>query len=63
MPSRSSISSCSRLILSMDRSRELGKQYGVQYAEAFHYIGAGASGADRNSRIDTYVKEHAIPKK
>jgi LmbE family N-acetylglucosaminyl deacetylase len=45
----------------MGRSRELGRQYGVEYAEAFHYVGAGASGADRDSRIDTYVKEHAVP--
>ena len=43
------------------RSRELGKQYGVEYAEAFHYIPAGASGADRDSRIDAYVKQHAVP--
>ncbi len=41
---------------SMTGSRELGKQYGVEYAEAFHYVAPGASGADRNSRIDTYVK-------
>jgi LmbE family N-acetylglucosaminyl deacetylase len=47
----------------MARSRELGRQYGVEYAEAFHYIGPGASGADRDSRIDTYVKEHAVPLK
>jgi len=46
---------------SMGRSRELGKQYGVEYAEAFHYIAPGASGADRDSRIDTYIKEHAVP--
>ena len=45
----------------MTSSRELGKQYGVEYAEAFHYIGPGAAGADRDSRIDTYVKEHAVP--
>jgi len=43
------------------RSRELGKQYGVEYAEAFHYIPPGASGADLDSRIETYVKEHAVP--
>jgi LmbE family N-acetylglucosaminyl deacetylase len=48
---------------SMDRSRELGKQYGVEYAEAFHYIPPGASGADYDSRIDTYVKEHVTPLK
>jgi LmbE family N-acetylglucosaminyl deacetylase len=45
------------------RSRELGRQYGVEYAEAFHYIPPGASGADRDSRIDTYVREHAVPQK
>jgi hypothetical protein len=47
----------------LGRSRELGRQYGVEYAEAFHYVGAGASGADRDSRIDTYVREHAVPLK
>jgi len=46
---------------SMDKSRELGRQYGVEYAEAFHYLAPGASGADRDSRIDTYVKEHVVP--
>jgi len=45
----------------MAQSRELGRQYGVEYAEAFHYIAPGASGADRDPRIDTYVKEHAVP--
>jgi hypothetical protein len=47
----------------MARNRELGRQYGVEYAEAFHYIGPGAAGADRDSRIDTYIKEHAVPSK
>jgi LmbE family N-acetylglucosaminyl deacetylase len=45
----------------MTQSRELGRQYGVEYAEAFHYIEPGAAGADRDPRIDTYVKEHAVP--
>ncbi len=48
---------------SMDRSRELGKQYGVAYAEVFHYVPPGASGADFDSRIETYVKEHVVPLK
>ncbi|OLE68905.1 MAG: hypothetical protein AUG74_09230, partial [Bacteroidetes bacterium 13_1_20CM_4_60_6] len=43
------------------QSRELGKQYGVEYAEAFHYIPLGAAGADRDPRVEKYVKEHAIP--
>jgi hypothetical protein len=47
----------------MASSHELGKQYGVEYAEAFHYIAPGASGADRDPRVDTYVKEHAVPLK
>ena len=37
------------------RDRDLGKTYGVEYAEAFHYIGGGSS------RVDRYVKEHAVP--
>jgi len=39
----------------MARDRELGRQYGVEYAEAFHYIGPAVS------PIDQYVKEHAVP--
>jgi LmbE family N-acetylglucosaminyl deacetylase len=48
---------------SLTRNRELGKQYGVEYAEAFHYIPAGASGADRDPRVDEYIKQHAVPGK
>jgi len=45
------------------QNRELGRQYGVEYAEAFHYVPAGASGADRDPRVDAYVKGHAVPMK
>jgi LmbE family N-acetylglucosaminyl deacetylase len=45
---------------SLTHNRELGKQYGVEYAEAFHYVAAGASGADRDPRVDEYIKGHAI---
>jgi LmbE family N-acetylglucosaminyl deacetylase len=45
----------------MAHNRELGKQYGVEYAEVFHYIAPGASGADRDPRVDAYIKEHAVP--
>ena len=48
---------------SLTHNRELGKQYGVEYAEAFHYVPAGASGADRDPRVDEYIKQHAIPGK
>jgi LmbE family N-acetylglucosaminyl deacetylase len=47
----------------LTRNRELGKQYGVEYAEAFHYIRPGAAGADRDPRVDEYIKQHAVPKK
>lgn len=39
------------------RNRELGKKFGVQYAEAFHYIGGPGA-----SRVDDYVRQHAVPK-
>jgi LmbE family N-acetylglucosaminyl deacetylase len=42
----------------LTRNRELGRQYGVEYAEAFHYI--GPSGGARSSRIDDYVKQHGV---
>ncbi len=38
------------------RDRELGKKYGVEYAEAFHYIGPRAS-----SQVEDYVREPAVP--
>lgn len=47
----------------MNRSRDLGRQHGVEYAEAFHYVPPGASGADLDSRIESYVRQHAVPLK
>lgn len=41
------------------RSRELGKRYGVEYAEAFHYIGPGAS--SRSSQVEEYIRRNAVP--
>jgi LmbE family N-acetylglucosaminyl deacetylase len=40
----------------MARSRALGQQYGVEYAEAFHYIGPPGT-----SRVESYVKQNAVP--
>ena len=40
------------------RNRELGRKYGVEYAEAFHYIGPGPS-----RQIEDYIREHAVPLK
>lgn len=44
----------------LGRNRELGKKYGVEYAEAFHYIGSGAGGS---SRLEEYIRRHAAPLK
>jgi LmbE family N-acetylglucosaminyl deacetylase len=41
------------------RNRELGRQYGVEYAEAFHYIGPGPSG--RGASVEEYIKQNAVP--
>ncbi len=38
------------------RNRDLGRRYGVEYAEAFHYIGPSAS-----HTVDDYVGKHAVP--
>jgi LmbE family N-acetylglucosaminyl deacetylase len=46
------------------KDRELGKQYGVEYAEAFHYIGpAAANIGGTESKVDAYVRQHAVPAK
>ena len=39
----------------LHRDRELGKKYGVEYAEAFHYIGT------QPSRLDEYLRQNAVP--
>jgi LmbE family N-acetylglucosaminyl deacetylase len=45
-------------------NRALGQKYGMEYAEAFHYIGPSAGSASgTESRIDRYVREHAVPSK
>ena len=43
------------------RDHELGRKYGVEYAEAFHYIGPGPGA--RDSRLQDYIKQHAVPLK
>src|SRR5215471_3909345 len=40
------------------RHRALGMKHGVQYAEAFHYIGGG-----RGSSVEQYIKKNAVPTK
>jgi LmbE family N-acetylglucosaminyl deacetylase len=43
----------------LTRRKTLGQKYGVQYAEAFHYIGPPSG----RSTIDDYITDHAIPAK
>lgn len=38
-------------------NRELGAKYGMEYAEAFHYVGP------RPSRVDEYIRKNAVPLK
>src|SRR5258708_2771662 len=46
------------------KDRETGKKYGVEYAEVFHYVGpVNANIGGTASRIDDYVKQHAVPLK
>jgi LmbE family N-acetylglucosaminyl deacetylase len=45
----------------MRGSRETGRRYGMEYAEVFHYIPPGAAGADRDPRVEQYIKEHVQP--
>jgi LmbE family N-acetylglucosaminyl deacetylase len=40
------------------RNRELGRKYGMEYAEAFHYIGPAPA-----PPMEEYVKKHAVPLK
>jgi LmbE family N-acetylglucosaminyl deacetylase len=41
------------------RNRDLGRRYGFEYAEAFHYIGPGSAG--RGSRVEEYIRQNAVP--
>ena len=43
----------------LSRSRELGKKYGVAYAEAFQYL----DGRTPRKAVDEYIKENAVPNK
>ena len=45
----------SRFLRSVPSDREVGRSYGFEWAEAFHYIGPV------ESMLDHYVAEHAVP--
>jgi LmbE family N-acetylglucosaminyl deacetylase len=40
---------------------ELGRKYGFEYAEAFHYLPPGSAGAGSDPTVEGYVKQHAVP--
>jgi len=42
----------------LGRRRALGEKYGVEYAEAFHYIGGPAT---RRTAVEDYVEKNAVP--
>ncbi len=41
----------------MSRSRELGRKYGFEFAEAFHYIGGPAQG---RTAVEDYIERNAV---
>jgi len=41
------------------RNRRLGSRYGVEYAEAFHYVGQSALG--RATPVEEYIEKNAVP--
>ena len=45
------------------QDHELGKKYGLQYAEPFHYIGADESvaGGPRGVTLEDYIKRNSVP--
>ena len=45
----------------MGDNRALGAQYGLEYAEAFHYIGPPASGPSARESRQKYIDTHVVP--
>lgn len=43
-------------------NRELGRAHGLEYAEAFHYVGPGALGIGYSpGEMDEYIRSNAVP--
>ena len=42
----------------LEDEQALGKTYGLQYAEAFHYVGPGV---DYAAGLDEYIRQNAVP--
>ena len=45
----------------MGDNRLLGAQYGLEYAEAFHYIGPPATGPSPRENRQKYIDSHVVP--
>jgi len=45
----------------MGDNRVLGAQYGLEYAEAFHYIGPSTSGPTPRENRQKYIDTHVVP--
>jgi LmbE family N-acetylglucosaminyl deacetylase len=43
----------------LDGDRVLGRQHGVEYAEAFHYVGPNSF--SRRDRVEEYIRRNAVP--
>jgi hypothetical protein len=42
-------------------NRELGKKYGVEYAEVFHYVGPNAAAVGAPTHLEEYIRKNAVP--
>jgi hypothetical protein len=45
----------------MGDNRALGAQYGLEYAEAFHYVGRPATGPNPRANRQKYIDTNAVP--
>jgi LmbE family N-acetylglucosaminyl deacetylase len=45
------------------RDRAMGQKYGVEFAEAFHYVGSAtpAPASGRPARVEDYIRQNAVP--
>jgi hypothetical protein len=51
-----------RLNFTQISNRELGKQYGLEWAERFHYIKDLASNDLEANKLQQYINKNAVPK-
>jgi len=51
-----------RRALVLRANRELGRRHGLEYAEAFHYVGPNALGIGYSrEEMDAFIQRHAVP--